>query len=130
MGLKTGSKHTPTVIRLLTNASRKSVKTNEPKPTSVARKPDWLEGTAAEVWDEYAPQLIQLGLLTGVDVELFAAFCTLAATLRDTPEKMRPAHFGQLRMLSSCFGMSPAERTRFSAPAERSGSGKSVTEIR
>ena len=68
----------------------------------------WPTGTGAKVWRQYAPELVELGLLTGMDVETFSAFCVLAAKMRDHPDRMGPGDFGQLRLLGATFGMSPA----------------------
>jgi phage terminase small subunit len=110
-------KPTPSVIRLITNASKRGVNPNEPQPEGPVRKPDWLEGTASEVWDEYAPQLTELGLLTSIDTLPFCGLCILAARMRDEPDKMRSCDFGQLRLLAVTFGMAPTERARFTESA-------------
>jgi phage terminase small subunit len=94
------------------------VRTKEPIPRSEVRKPEWLQGTASEVWDQYAPELIQLGLLTGMDCETFSAFCVASARMRDTPDSVNAPILNQIRVLGACFGMSPAERTRFTAQAQ------------
>jgi phage terminase small subunit len=87
-------------------------------PKSEARKPAWLNETEAQVWDQYAPQLLELGLLTGMDVETFSAFCRLAAKIR-TQTTVNPNDVAQLRLIAACFGMTPSDRPRLSAPEQQ-----------
>jgi phage terminase small subunit len=74
--------------------------------------PAWLDGTAAVVWQEYAPQLTELGLLRRLDTESFTAFCLQAAKMRDHPDRMSPADYAQLRIIGEAFGMNPSARSR------------------
>jgi phage terminase small subunit len=99
------------VLKLIQGSGRLR-RTKEPTATGKVRKPSWLDGTAGQIWKEYAPQLEEIGLLTSVDVEVFSAFCCLAARMRENPDNMKAADFGHLRLLGATFGMSPAERSR------------------
>jgi P27 family predicted phage terminase small subunit len=47
----------------------------KPAPPSSTDAPAWLDETGAAFWDEYAPQLVKLGLMTALDVPEFAAAC-------------------------------------------------------
>jgi phage terminase small subunit len=109
--MKPGTQPKPTILKLITGSNRIR-RTKEPTATGKVRKPSWLDGTAVDVWRQYAPELEEIGLLTSVDVEVFAAFCCLAARMRDNPDRMTATDFGHLRLLGAVFGMSPAERSR------------------
>ena len=72
--MKTGPPRKPTRLRLL-DGKRVSSR-NEPRPQEIAPDcPSYLTGTARRAWNQLAPKLERLGLLTEIDGELFAAFC-------------------------------------------------------
>lgn len=76
---KRGPAPTPTNLRLLRGESRPSrVNKHEPKAPLAARvePPDYLDVDARKVWDRLAPSLVQRGVLTAWDVDLFGAYCT------------------------------------------------------
>jgi phage terminase small subunit len=69
-----GRKPKPTHLKVLSgNPGRRPLPESEPKPQPVAPPcPDWLPEEARAKWDELAPELERLGLLTAVDGPAFA----------------------------------------------------------
>ena len=45
-------------------------------PASVPAAPDWLGDDAKAAWDEWAPELHRLGLLTELDLPAFGVLCS------------------------------------------------------
>jgi phage terminase small subunit len=108
-----GRKPKPTPLRLLTgNAGKRALPVNEPKPEGEVVRPRFLKGRAAGIWDEYAPELIRLGVLTSIDAHTFAAWCALTAEFERAPTKMLAAKITQMRGLAASFGMDASSRTR------------------
>lgn len=74
-----GRKRKPTELHVLEgtlNSTRHSDRGNEPRPVqSEEDAPDYLSDEATEIWDELAPLLINLGVLTEIDRQLFSAYC-------------------------------------------------------
>ncbi len=98
----------------------------------------WLSPEAKEEWARVAPWLVQNGLLTVLDRQLFAVYCETVGMYRqcqpiierdglvvDTPRGRRPHPL--LRVVARCqqdiraiaaqFGLTPSSRARLGAPA-------------
>lgn len=76
----------PTALHLLNgNPSKiKNLGKNEPKPKPLTPVcPSWLPDKARQIWEEEAPRLERLGLLTEVDGEEFARYCLLTLRARE-----------------------------------------------
>jgi phage terminase small subunit len=124
-----GRRPKPTVLKLVQgNPGKRPLNKNEPKPTAGCSKPKFLKGRAARIWNEYAPELERLGLLTSVDAPMFAAWCQLVEEFEKNPQTMTAARISQMRGLAAAFGMEPSARARLSVkqdgdkeadPAER-----------
>ena len=73
------------------------------------------------VWREYAPKLLEMGLLTELDVELFAQACALAAVART----LFPGSADHMKVLAAMgqilaqFGFSPSARTKISVTPKK-----------
>jgi phage terminase small subunit len=108
-----GRPRKPTALRVLEgNPGKRPLPQNEPRPTGKAEMPGWLKPAAAVVWGEYAPRLLELGLLTDVDGETFGQWCTLAARFRSQGAKMPASHIARMDALASKFGLDPSSRAR------------------
>ncbi len=103
----------PTALRILEgNPSKRPLPVNEPKPMGIAERPAWLRPEGVAVWDELAPRLGRVGLLTPVDADQFGVFCTELAAYRLDPAGFMTSRLNSLRGMFTEFGMGPAARTR------------------
>lgn len=134
-----GPKPKPTRMRVLEgNPSKRPLPQNEPMPDKPERTPSvpsWLPENAKAIWKQYARQLWELGLLTGIDVEAYATLCETTALYRTAVDmiqeqgavwvneetgysqqtawvSIRNNALKQAQSLWSEFGMTPAARTR------------------
>ena len=67
------------------------------------------------LWAELA-DLIPPGVATKADRVIFETLLRLVAKMREGPEAMTPALASQIRTACAVFGMTPADRSRVSAP--------------
>jgi len=116
------------LVEVLGNPSRRRLNPDEPRPGGVAQKPAFLEGRASQIWDQYTPQLIANNLLTSLDGHSFAVWCSLAAELEHSPERMTASRIAQLRAIGSCFGLDPSSRSRLSAQTFGSHPGSDIAQ--
>lgn len=87
--------------------------TSEPEPPQgEIKRPAYLKYRAAELWDEYAPALVEMGTLTVVDVPNFAMWCKLAAEFEDNFAGMNASMIAQARMLAASLGMDASARAK------------------
>jgi phage terminase small subunit len=108
-----GRKPKPTKLKeLLGNPGGRDLNLAEPAPEGKPQKPKFLKGRAAKIWDEYAPQLTAMGVLTSVDSHTFAAWCCLAAEFERAPDRMQAARIAQMRALAAAFGLEASARSR------------------
>lgn len=73
-----GRPRKPTALKVLHGDDKihpGRMKRNEPMPTGAVEAPSHLSRPAKELWDQLAPEMIRVRLLTSVDVPLFAEFC-------------------------------------------------------
>ena len=116
--MQRGRRPKPTVLKLI--SSRPFKRTNEPKPKTRATKPYDLDELESKIWDQYAPQMIELGLLTGINSESFATWCRISAKIRMAPTaRLNANDICQQRLLGAAFGMTPADRPRLSVPEKQ-----------
>lgn len=115
---KSGPAPTPTALKILRgNPGKRALTKREPHPgVAPLNPPKWLGREGCIVWREYAPKLYALGLLTELDVELFAQACALAATART----LLPGSSDHIKAVESAsrilarFGFTPSDRTKIS----------------
>ncbi|MDQ3275179.1 MAG: P27 family phage terminase small subunit [Actinomycetota bacterium] len=108
-----GRKPKPTHLKIVTgNPGRRKINTREPVPTGPVVRPAFLVGRRAEIWDEYAPALVALKVLSPIDAHTFATWCCLAAELEEDPAGMLAARISQMRALASSFGLDASARAR------------------
>jgi P27 family predicted phage terminase small subunit len=138
-----GRRPKPTALKLLSgNPGHRPLNQAEPQPARVLPQPPNFLGPAARAkWNEMAPELHRIGLLTAVDGDALAIYCTLWARLAEAEailereglviegEKGRGAHPAaaiardcrtQLRAFAVEFGLTPAARSRLSIKPEKS----------
>ena len=143
-----GPRPTPTLLKIVRgNPGKRRLDTNEPQPPIPPEPPEpppFLSGYARDEWYRLAEGLHRLGLLTALDVMVFAAYCTsvgrwlqcedaLAALAERDPESgaltirspagsvtMNPllriavASASDAVKYAGEFGLSPATRSRVS----------------
>lgn len=124
----------PTALHVLQGTDRPDrQKAGEPRPPEVVGTPvcpPGLDAYGRQKWNQRAPMLAQLGLLTEADLDLFAAYCDTYAQWRRAAtalRKLRPSDEDyrkvavtvekartDLRLIGAEFGLSPASRSRLS----------------
>ena len=133
-----GRKPTPTALKLLRgNPGRRPLNEDEPKPAvRLPRSPDHLSDLAKKEWRRAGRFLLQLGLMSDIDVAAFAGYCAAYGRWAEAERSLKtsgimlmsPNGFQiqspylavankaleQMRSLLSEFGMSPASRSRVS----------------
>ena len=131
--------------RLKGNPGHRPISDDEPKPLvspGVPDPPDWIESYAKDIWGVLAPELHRRGLLTGLDLTTWAAYCQSYARwrtaeewlsehdetieLRDRKNKVRNVirasacqtsreALADMNRFGSQFGLSPSARTSIHA---------------
>ena len=136
--MKPGPPPKPTKLRLLQgNPSRRPINTNEPQPTSIQKTPPapkYLRRTGRAEWRRVAKLLVNLGLLTDLDLTALGAYCAsyqrwltaektlekdgMAFTAPTGQVKRSPylliarEAMADMRGFMQEFGMTPASRSR------------------
>ena len=129
----------PTALKLLEgNPGKRKITQDEPKPPPIAPEcPTWLHRDAKREWKRIAPQLEAIGILTQIDMAVFAAYCQSYARWKEAEQKVRksgataitPSGYEQVSAWEAIakqrekdmllcareFGFTPASRTRVSA---------------
>jgi P27 family predicted phage terminase small subunit len=85
-----GPQAEPTAIKEAKgNPGRRRLNENEPVPPSApVTPPRWLPPTAIEIWNDLAPYLITMRVLTVVDRFPFARYCRMMARYIELQEAM------------------------------------------
>jgi P27 family predicted phage terminase small subunit len=133
-----GRKPDPTRLKLLKgNPGKRLLNDNEPKPSPrLPRVPEHLSDEAKKEWRRAGRFLLNLGLVSDLDLAAFAAYCTAYGRWVEAEQALKtyglmlksPHGFPvqspylavanrameQMRSLLAEFGMSPASRTRVS----------------
>src|SRR5688500_17548012 len=109
-----GRKPKPSHLKVLEGTARADrMPTHEPEPPEgPVVRPEFLKYRAAELWDEYAPPLIEMGTLTQVDVPNLATWCVLMAAFEEEKSKMNASTIAQMRMLAASLGMDASARAK------------------
>lgn len=117
--MTTGRPPKPTALKILAgNPGKRPLPKHEPKPKGPGTRPLWLRAGAVKVWDEYAPILLGMGLLTEADAEMFGVWCSLAALFRKNPASVPASKIARMDALSQRFGLDPSSRSRMSVKPE------------
>lgn len=121
-GRGSGGQAKPTRLKVLSgNPGGRPLPKDEPVPEAgPAEMPVWLDPGARVVWDEYAPLVEGMGLLSRVDAEKFGRWCELAAEFRRAGSRMSAALIARMEKLESQFGLDPASRAQLGIWRDRS----------
>jgi len=86
-----GRKPVPTPLRILrNNPRRRPLPENEPQPVPVLPPaPAYLDKAAREEWARTGAVLLELGLMTKIDVAAFAGYCQAYATWIEALAKIK-----------------------------------------
>jgi P27 family predicted phage terminase small subunit len=141
--MKKGPPRTEAALNALRgNPGRRPGNPDEPKPAAARSlaAPRWLKADARAIWDELAPELHRLGLLTQIDVAVLAAACRwwaiyrradralngpLLAETKANGRHARPEYgiaqraFHEAMRVFSRFGVTPSDRLHLRAPAAK-----------
>jgi P27 family predicted phage terminase small subunit len=136
---KRGPAPTPTELLKLRGSWRGNRNTSQPRPQlGRPRCPAWLDAAARSKWKRLAPELERLGLLTIIDGDILAMYCQAWAEFQQSTKTLQaegrfvrlasgkilthPAVAEQrsarqaVKSFAALFGLSPADRSRLSAP--------------
>ena len=114
----------PTALKILQgNPGQRPLNTLEPKPPAGCEMPKELMSNVSAVkhWNEQAPRLIAMGVLTQVDGLTFARLCRLwsledriwaLAEESGIPAPPDPRMLAEIRQLEERFGMNPSSRAK------------------
>jgi P27 family predicted phage terminase small subunit len=74
-----GPRPEPTSLRLLKgNPGHRKINRKEPKPAPVKgmpKCPAWMPAAGRQTWKRVVPELMRLGLLSGIDIESLEGYC-------------------------------------------------------
>jgi P27 family predicted phage terminase small subunit len=89
--MQRGPKPKPTNLRLLQGAPPRRGEGAEPipPPSDQPKAPPWLNSYALEEWERLADDLYGMGILTGVDQTMLAAYCMAYARWRQAEEDLQ-----------------------------------------
>ena len=106
-----GRKPKPTHLKAVAgNPGGRPLNDAEPETTpGIPPKPAWLEGVAADTWEELVPILDGMGVLTEVDGMALSMLCQVFADWREERSNPRGA---RLQSLMCEFGLTPSARSR------------------
>lgn len=89
--------------------------------TDVPPPPDWLSGgEAISSWKKYAPCLVGAGLLSEIDLNYLAMFCSIEGKmiqLRQAGEMPHASMITQYNNYAAQFAIGPQNRQKFKMPA-------------
>ncbi len=84
-----GRKPKPTRLKLLAgNPGKRPINPDEPQPASSARPPDFLGNTARAEWDRISREMELLGMITGIDQAILAAYCQAYGRWADAENRL------------------------------------------
>lgn len=136
----------PTALKVLHGDFKKNpqrANKNEPNTRGPVEQPNTLSPGAKLVWEDLAPKLIKVGILTPVDVPTFAEFCESTVIVRLARMQVAKASTGQLEipagaaspftayskaigvfmLIAGRFGLTPSDRARLIVAPEGSNNG-------
>ena len=136
--MKPGPKAKPHNLKVLDGIENKQrLNPDEPQvDTTLPTCPEWVKGYAIAVWKRLAPKLHSSGILTNVDRDTFAMYCTLVSAFRDAVRagdvNRQIKMTQQVRIMASEFGLTPAARSNLHVSpgkGESKGEGKKSSRL-
>jgi P27 family predicted phage terminase small subunit len=144
--MKPGPRAKPTAIKQLRGVKPSRINLDEPKlDASDGACPEWLVDEAQEVWHTVAPMLIEHGLLSVVEEEQLAVYCTAVALHRQAAREVERdglivngAMGGKvknpaltvlreaattIRQFAAEFGLTPSARQSIKVPTKKAAPG-------
>lgn len=108
-----GRKPKPAHLKVVTgNPGKRPPKEDVPAPEGEVVRPDFLKHRELELWNEYAPRCIEMGVLTPADELSFANWCVLQAEFETQKARMPAAMIAQLRIYAETFCMTAPARAK------------------
>ena len=131
-----GRKPKPTALKKLEgNPGGRAMNTREPvPPAGTPACPEWLEPEAKKEWNRLAGALIEMGVLTEVDLTAFAGYCQAYARWKEAEEflskhgsivrtpngylqqvpqvTIAPTNRRDMMKFAEQFGLTPSSRSR------------------
>jgi|SRR3990167_1035663 len=136
MGKRGRAKRPTNLTVLMGNPGRRPVNKDEPKPRVFdGAAPEHLTEAERKIWEQYAPGLIEGGLLTVADVSEFCRYCEMQARYQEAMDFLKKngmvyvknkesklvgkwpqvgiakEYGGLARQIAAKFGMTPSDRT-------------------
>lgn len=148
-----GRKPKPTAIKILEgNPGKRKLNDREPTPNKKAPPcPKWLEDEARKEWKRLAKALEAMGVLSEVDMAVFAAYCQAFGRWKQAESKitdnnlvfLTPSGYPQqnpylsiaqqnmrlMHRFASEFGLTPSSRSRIIAGTESSVSHDDMDDL-
>ena len=148
-----GRNRKPTAIKILEgNPGKRKLNDREPKPVKRAPPcPKWLEAEARQEWKRLAKALEAMGVLSEVDMAVFAAYCQAYGRWKQAESKitdgnlvfLTPSGYPQqnpylsiaqqnmrlMHRFATEFGLTPAARSRILAGTENSSSTDDMDDL-
>lgn len=153
--MRSGPPPHPTALKVLRgNPGKRALNKDEPQPTGKAKCPEWLGAYGRQHWDEVAPMLERMGVLTDADANALGDMClayqkwmeavdlerehgTYVKAQSGFPVTAPWVAAGERqreiwRKIQQEFGMTPAARSRVTAakPAETESPLKALMAMR
>ena len=129
-----GRPRKPTALKLIHGSRDRHQNKFEPIPLGTAIAPSWINEAAVEEWNNLAPSLLAIGLLTEIDTQAFAVYCQSYAELIEAEDELlklgktqatkdgfmrkspwlsvRDEAHKRMMQIGGQFGLTPASRTR------------------
>lgn len=130
-----GRNPTPLAVLKARGSWKANVKVDEPQgEQSLPEKPGWLTGTASDIWDDLAPQLLAMGTLARCDRDHFARYCDFMGRYENARNK--PGDMDLLRMiklsehierLGRAMGLNASARSGLAKPKENTRENRGKT---
>ena len=132
-----GPKAKPNKLKVINGVENKDrLNFDEPQvDMSMPTCPEWVKGYAIAVWKRLAPKLHTSGILTNIDRDTFAMYCTLVSAFRDAVRggdvNRQIKMTQQVRIMAAEFGLTPSSRSGLHVSQKQgdAGDGKKAARL-